>query len=160
MENSNSASDSLPQSALLRLETSQSCLTLSSPVFNTLLICCAIFSSGRGATTRSCSVRLHSNKICTVTWQAEKWLKCVNRLRGTSLYEAVFSKNLAATNLISSRSVLVLSWFLSVVSFVFLTTAVYHRRGRLKTRNHSRLIPEEDCSSQERLKVADQPGSI
>lgn len=56
-----------------------------------------ISSSRRGATL------LHSNKIWAAAWQPEKWLKCVHRLRGASLYRLVFHIA-AVTNLILSLS--------------------------------------------------------
>lgn len=61
-----------------------------------------IFSSRRGAAL------LHSNKICTATWQAEKWLKSVHKLQGASLQ--LFFTIMAGTNLILS---LFRPWFLS-----------------------------------------------
>lgn len=65
------------------------------------LLRCVIFSSGRGATMLPCSLWLHSNKISPVTWQAEKWQECVNRLQGTSLYGGFCFLNLIFSGFVS-----------------------------------------------------------
>lgn len=55
---------------------------------------CVIFSSGRGATTFSCSLGLHSNKISTATWQAEKWQVCKQAAGHFSLLGFLFSNQI------------------------------------------------------------------
>lgn len=102
-----------------------------------------ISSSGRGATL------LHSNKICAATWQPEKWLKSVHRLRGASLYR-LFFHIAAVTNLISSLSVCGLLCFI-------------HHSSLSQKRQNER--PEAFKAApwrrlQQSLQVADQTASV
>lgn len=101
-----------------------------------------ISSSGRGATL------LHSNKICAAAWQNEKWLKCVHRLRGASLYRLFFHIT-AVTNLILSLSVCGLLCF------------IHH--SSLSHRQNERPEPFKAAPwrrLQQSLQVADQTASV
>lgn len=113
-DESDSVFDSLPQTALLRLKTSQSCLTLSSLVLNTRLMCCGALYSAQGEVQPRSPAPWDCIQIKSLQQLGRlKNDRCANRLQGTSLYW-VFCFQIKSF-LVWSRCFFV--WFLSVASF-------------------------------------------